>query len=45
MTIHVPWLLVELRAGRSPRMSNLPEGLPPEAIEERRFVVAQGIRS
>ncbi|HYN58348.1 MAG TPA: sigma-54-dependent Fis family transcriptional regulator [Rubrivivax sp.] len=45
MTAHVPWLMGELRAGRSPRLSHLPQGLPPQAVEERRFVVAEGIRS
>ncbi len=45
LDVHVPWLMGELRAGRSPRMSNLPQDLPPQAVEERRFVVAEGIRS
>ena len=42
---HARWLLGLLRAGQATRMSSLPDGLPPEAVEEREFVVAQGIRS
>ena len=45
LELHVPWLMSELRAGRVVCRSSLPDGLPADAVDERAFVVAQGIRS
>jgi formate hydrogenlyase transcriptional activator len=45
LATHAKWLLSLLRAGHTTRMSSLPDGLPPDALDERKFVVSQGIRS
>ena len=45
LALNMPWVLRELRNGRAVRTSTLPDDLPAEAVEERRFVTAQGIRS
>jgi formate hydrogenlyase transcriptional activator len=41
----MPWALGELRAGRSLRLSSLPDALPAAAVEERRFAQEQGLRA
>ncbi|RZL86599.1 MAG: response regulator [Variovorax sp.] len=41
----LPWFLAELRAGRIVAMSNLPDDLPPAAIEESEHCRRTGLRS
>jgi FixJ family two-component response regulator/signal transduction histidine kinase len=41
----LPWLVGELRAGRTIALSELPDGLPPEAAAEAEYVRRIGLRS
>lgn len=42
---HFPWFLSQLRLGQMVVMSNLPDDLPPEAVEEVQHCRASGLRS
>jgi FixJ family two-component response regulator/signal transduction histidine kinase len=41
----LPWLVGEIRAGRTVALANLPDGLPPEANAELERVTRIGLRS
>jgi FixJ family two-component response regulator/signal transduction histidine kinase len=41
----MPWLVGEIRAGRTVALANLPDGLPPEANAELERVTRIGLRS
>ncbi len=41
----LPWFIEQFRRGRPVFMRCLPEDLPPEAEEERRYCIANGVKS
>jgi PAS domain S-box-containing protein len=47
ITIHdrLPWLVEQLRSGRTMLFQRLPDDMPTEAVQEREYCIAQGIRS
>ena len=42
---HLPWYIGQFRRGESVFARCLPEDLPPEAEKERRYCIAQGLKS
>ncbi|MEJ8850873.1 ATP-binding protein [Variovorax rhizosphaerae] len=42
---HLPWFVGQVRAGRTVALSNLPDDLPAEAVEEREHCRKSGLRS
>ncbi|MET0544355.1 MAG: ATP-binding protein [Variovorax sp.] len=42
---HLPWFMGQVRAGRTVALSNLPDDLPADAMEEREHCRESGLRS
>jgi PAS domain S-box-containing protein len=43
--LQYPWYTSKVRQGETIRLESLPDDLPPEAVNEREFVVAKGMRA